>query len=556
MTIQLPEIAALLAREYAFHGIPREKLLEIAAHFMIERIKEGSFIATIDQPITKFYVIFSGRLRVETILGKREQENFLIIGDYLGDEQLLTSNAPITVVEATEETILLSLEPNQFKDLLEDYPSVETAIHSTLTSRRMARSLSFSWLQPEETIFFISRKHYIFLLRGLIFPIFLLVLSLPFISIGIAENGSGAGGVGALVFGIFILLMSFFFFIWSWLDWRNDYYIVTSQRVVWIEKIYLFYDSRDDVLLNNILAVDVFTTFFGRLFGYGDVSARTFTGRVPLQKTAHPDVMASYIDGLRLRAEEYFRKLESEQIQEFIAQALRKRQAPTLEDIIPVIQSKKSTKSTRKKEQTKKQSTGWRERWQHFLKFRFEQNGIITYRKSLPILLFRIALPLFLLFLWLVALVFLFTQITDPGVIALVSIVMFVVFCGLIFWLGYVYVDWRNDIYQITPTQIFDIEKKPLGPEVKKSADIEDILTVTHMRTFLGTILNFGNVIITVGQVEFIFLDVYNPERVHQEISNKQEGLRQMKRKVEQAREKERMINWLMAYHQEAKKLE
>ena len=266
--------------------------------------------------------------------------------------------------------------------------------------------------------------------------------------------------------------------------------------------------------------------------------------------------MASYIDGLRLRAEEYFRKLESEQIQEFIAQALRKRQAPTLEDIIPVIQSKKSTKSTRKKEQTKKQSTGWRERWQHFLKFRFEQNGIITYRKSLPILLFRIALPLFLLFLWLVALVFLITQITDTGVIALVSIVMFLVFCGLIFWLGYVYVDWRNDIYQITPTQIFDIEKKPLGPEVKKSADIEDILTITHMRTFLGTILNFGNVIITVGQVEFIFLDVYNPERVHQEISNKQEGLRQMKRKVEQAREKERMINWLMAYHQEAKKLE
>jgi hypothetical protein len=362
--------------------------------------------------------------------------------------------------------------------------------------------------------------------------------------------------VGALIIGVLILLLSLFFFIWSWLDWRNDYYIVTGQRVVWIEKILLFYDSRDDVLLNNILAVDVFTTFFGRFFGYGDVSARTFTGRVPLQKTAHPNVMASYIDGLRLRAEEYFRKLESEQIQEYIAQALRKRQAPSLEDIIPVIQTKKSTKSTRKKEQAKKQHPGWRERWQHFLKFRFEQNGIITYRKSLPILLFRIALPLFLLFLWFVALVFLIIQVTDTGVIALISIIMFVVLCGLIFWLGYLYVDWRNDIYQITPTQIFDIEKKPLGPEIKKSADIEDILTVTHMRTFLGTILNFGNVVITVGQVEFIFLDVYNPERVHQEISNKQEGLRLMKRKVEQAREKERMINWLMAYHQEAKKLE
>jgi CRP-like cAMP-binding protein len=457
MTIQLPEIAALLAREYAFQGIPREKLMEIAAQFMIERINEGSFLATLDRPMTKFYLVFSGRLRIETILGKREQENFLIIGDYLGDEQLLTSNAPNMVVEATEDTILLSLETQQFKHLLAEYPSIETAIHFTLTSRRMARSLGFSWLQPEETIFFICRKHFIFLLRALIFPIFLLVLSLPFISIGIAENGSGAGGVGALIIGVLILLLSLFFFIWSWLDWRNDYYIVTGQRVVWIEKILLFYDSRDDVLLNNILAVDVFTTFFGRFFGYGDVSARTFTGRVPLQKTAHPTVMASYIDGLRLRAEEYFRKLESEQVQEYIAQALRKRQAPSLEDIIPVIQTKKSTKSTRKKEQAKKQHPGWRERWQHFLKFRFEQNGIITYRKSLPILLFRIALPLFLLFLWFVALVFLIIQVTDTGVIALISIIMFVVLCGLIFWLGYLYVDWRNDIYQITPTQIFDI---------------------------------------------------------------------------------------------------
>lgn len=127
---------------------------------------------------------------------------------------------------------------------------------------------------------------------------------------------------------------------------------------------------------------------------------------------------------------------------------------------------------------------------------------------------------------------------------------------GLLFWLWYQYTDWKNDIYRLTPTQIFDIERKPLGAERKKTADLENILTITHSRNFWGILFNFGNVVITVGETQFIFLDVYNPDRVHQDIANYQEALRQHKRKAAEARERERMINWLVAYDLESQKLE
>jgi hypothetical protein len=66
--------------------------------------------------------------------------------------------------------------------------------------------------------------------------------------------------------------------IWNWIDWGNDFYLVTDQRscgsvVIWL------YESRDEAPHNTILSVDVNTTFLGRLIHYGSVHIRTFTGR-------------------------------------------------------------------------------------------------------------------------------------------------------------------------------------------------------------------------------------------------------------------------------------
>jgi hypothetical protein len=241
-------------------------------------------------------------------------------------------------------------------------------------------------------------------------------------------------------------------------------------------------------------------------------------------------------------------------MQEAIADALRKRHAPSPEDIIPSLSSRRSIKPSTK-EKTQK-SGGLRTRWNNYIKVRYEQDGVITYRKWWPVLVKKTWFPFLLLIFWSVGMVFLIKQNGADGSKTIFLVLMFAILLGLIIWIGYGFVDWRNDIYRLTPTQIFDIEKKPLGTEISKSAEIENILTITHERNFLGTLLNYGNVVITVGQTQFIFLSVYNPDRVHQDVANYQEALRQRKRKAQEARERERMINWLLAYDGESEKLE
>jgi hypothetical protein len=130
-------------------------------------------------------------------------------------------------------------------------------------------------------------------------------------------------------------------------------------------------------------------------------------------------------------------------------------------------------------------------------------------------------------------------------------------YIGLFLWLLYRYLDWNNDIYQLTPDQILDIERKPLGEERKKSAPLDSILSLEHTRVgIIRLIFNFGDVIIFVGQTPFLFYGVKNPDQVQQDIVSYVEARRRKKEDDASARERERMLDWFSTYHNQSEKLE
>jgi CRP-like cAMP-binding protein len=548
MDEEILNIAALLKREYPFQGLSTEQLIALAEKFDIRRLGEGATLLGPKQTINKFYIVFEGQVQIE-MAGRRGEKIIKILnpGDYFGDEVMLVGHGPHLTVNAVSESTLLSLEEEQFDSLMKEHPTVHTALDITMHSRRLARSPRFSWIEPDESVFLILRKHVYFLLLSLIFPIVLIVGSMVLLGIGIA-NTAFLLAIGLVTFGLGIFL-----FFWNWKDWGNDYYIVTNQRVVWIEKIILLYDSREEAALYNVLNERINTSWLGRILKFGDVFANTYTGEIAMRRTDNYLVLYSYIEGLRNRAKQMSRQLEEKQMEDALAEALRKRHVIAPEDVIPSIPAPPPF-SHMKEKKTPKKKQGVGRRWENFLKYRYEQDGIITYRKALPILIGKIWLPLLLLFFWIVGIYGLWQLDGTNNLKPIGIIVMGVSLFVLLFWLGYNYVDWRNDIYQLTPTKIIDIEKRPLGAEKFNSADIENILTITHQMNFIGNLFNFGNVIVTVGMTEFVFLNVHNPSRVHQEVSNKQEALRRLKKQAEEARERERMINWLVAYSEETGK--
>ena len=117
-------------------------------------------------------------------------------------------------------------------------------------------------------------------------------------------------------------------------------------------------------------------------------------------------------------------------------------------------------------------------------------------------------------------------------------------------FMAYQYLDWKNDIYQVTAEQIIDVSRKPFGTEDRKAAPLENILSTEYKRTgIIGMLFNFGTVFIMVGGAKFDFSDVADPPSVQQDIIRRQQGRQQKKRDTESFAERERMSEWLAMYH-------
>ncbi len=117
-------------------------------------------------------------------------------------------------------------------------------------------------------------------------------------------------------------------------------------------------------------------------------------------------------------------------------------------------------------------------------------------------------------------------------------------------WWIYRYVDWANDIYQITPEQIIDIYKKPLAREMRKVAPLENILgTEVDRKGIVGIMLNYGDVITNVGTEQFTFEGVYDPVGVQQDIVHAQEAFLQRRSDRERSQRRDEMVELLDIYH-------
>ena len=295
--------------------------------------------------------------------------------------------------------------------------------------------------------------------------------------------------------------------IWNAIDWSNDYSIVTSLRVVWMEKVALLYDSRQEAPLTTLQSIDVQTSQLGRMLGYGNIFVRTISGPLILPDVETPEEVAAMIQQQWEYSKVNHRKDEIVQME----QTLRTRLNPNLT-------ANPAAATPTQVEEVLKPGF-FQSFFADFFKVRYEGGGVVTYRKHWYILLqktWKPALSAFIgLLLWLGRLMDVYTF--TPMVETLLLLTM--VWMGVVAWWVYDYVDWRNDTYQITPDQIIDIERKPLGKEIKKVAQLDNILSIEYKRLgLMGLFLNFGTVTVAVGTSEFTFNYVYDPSRVQQEL--------------------------------------
>ena len=537
---------------HLFNGLKEEQLAGIGQTLAEREAPSGSIIIKRGDKPDGFYMVYKGKVKVTRPSEKGEDFlAWLAPGDYFGEEALFENRNRSATITAMEDCVLLFLSRDGFEKLLTQYERLKPNFKVAIKSRKLARTTKFKWLGKNEVIYFIARRHKLRLYQALAAPVLSLII--PF---GLFVWGFLTGATTPYAVGVLILVGVLGWGVWQAIDWSNDYYIVTNQRVIWLEKIVGLYDSRQEAPLGTILSVGVETDMIGRALDFGNVIVRTFVGKLEFDYVDHPAQAADMIREYWERAKSVTTRTQMDVMKTTIRQklGLPVEKPPQLElaPVVPVDEEKIA------------KTPYWVLAFANLFKLRVEEGGAIIYRKHWfvflrqawrPIALFLGALVLLFIRIWVLidspdkA----FLRTNSAGALRLDTLILTIplLMAPILFWLWYEYTDWKNDTFMVTSDEIFDIDRTPFGKEERRAAQIENILSTSYKRDgLIAYMFNYGTVNISVGGTQLAFEDVMDPASVQSDINRRRMARIAKKNEDAGSADRERFATWIAAYHQ------
>lgn len=340
----------------------------------------------------------------------------------------------------------------------------------------------------------------------------------------------------------FALLIAFY-----WLDWRNDYLIITESHIIHTEfnlSPGKFGRLVQTTPIDQVQSVEVEKpNLFSTLFDVGSVRITTAAqhGYLSFDFLDDPIVVRDTINHLR----QLVRELDAGR-EQAILRAILEGHFQVGEPFQEVSGEEEDGLYTLE------ESPGFLEQLRRRYGARFVQGNVITYRKHPLTLLRHVLFPLAVLLLDLVAVIFvLFIRPIDLGIFWLAPAVLSLASLG---WVTWVVEDWRNEIFQITDAYVIDIDRSPFGTgESRKQAQLNNVQNVNADRPgLLPTLFNYGNVYIeTAGATaDITFESVMHPNQVQRDIFDRREQLRRRQQQQEKAQRRQELALMFDVYQQ------
>ena len=544
MEIRHETIIEVLSQVPLFTQLRPFELKRNAGLFHPVIYQDGDLIFDLGDPAEALYVVYEGQVQL-SIDESEEAQPFARLGsgDIFGEEAIIYDDPRYYSAAARGITVLLRLDIDNFLILLGYLPQLEELLEVSVHSRQLSTEVALPWLHEDEYVHVMTRRHPAILWSKISLPI-LAGIGVVLLSVLMQWVWLPEQVYGWIAFAIG-LPAAILWFIWSYIDWRNDYFIVTNKRVVWIEKVAFIYESRQEAPLRTIMSVGIHRSRVGTALGFGDVVVTTYVGTIRLREITHTETTASLIESYWHRSESMNRREEGQmmgrKLQEKLDLPFDDEGDLSWDDEPPP----KEEIPANKKEPG---FLAWL--FSDFIRLRFEQDGAITYRKHWFVLIRYMWLPVLLMLIAIVAAVLrlggMLAFIPVTTAMVLILLIMFAIFL----WMLYVYVDWRNDIFMVTLDQIIDLDRKPLGQVRRRSAPLENVLSIEYERLGLwGYLFNFGTVYIVVGTMRLSFDHVYNPSEVQEDIFYRMGERLEKVRQFEIDAERERVSEWIASYH-------
>ncbi|MGB8644635.1 MAG: cyclic nucleotide-binding domain-containing protein [Anaerolineae bacterium] len=496
----------------------------------------------------RFFIVDEGKVH----LRKTDTEGFeKPVGTYTPGQcfgkAMFTSQEPSEfTAEATGQAWLYVIAQEDFDELTASDPEMLKHMPEVTATRRKLTH-GFKWLTPGEYVAYTSHRHHLTLIQALLPPIGAGLLGIAAIGaamyfdllkiLGDPNLGFGLMGAMALIAGIWGFVQS--------TDWSDDDFIVTNKRVIHAERKLFISETRNELPIGKIQEMIIHEgNPLLTLLGVADLEIRS-GGRegsgIEFDHIANAAVVRKLIEDQRrlLRARqqaedrEKFRSRLSSELRHYVTQVPLEEKKP-----VPPKPKKPSLSEQLRNmfgsELREGTTITWRKHWVAL----FRQ---ITFWPLL--MLFVVALlPLYLMFP-------LLSIIPAVGFYAVWGLALLIV-GGKIAW---EWEDWRNDIYRVTDTMIVDLERLPFGFHSKETTapfmNVQDAKVIREGP--LATMLNFGNVEITVGggAPPIIFYNVKDPQSIQAEIFRRTEEIKRKIRERETTLQSRNIVDALVAYH-------
>jgi uncharacterized membrane protein YdbT with pleckstrin-like domain len=527
--------------------ISDEEMVELAKRARIREVLRGEMVIRQGEPSAEFYFILSGQLRTVDISGGMQPRllNYHAAQTFLGEHGVLADAPRSATIDAISDAKLAFWDKATMNWLLELNGDVRPYFEE-LHHHRITRSETppFPGQQPDEVVVIHYGKHPVMLLSSLSGPTFLMLVGVGLIALGLSLGDVAPPVIIFVVVGL-PLFAALAWGIYNFIDWKNDEYIVTSKRVIHVERFPLYGETWDEAPLIRIQDITVVAhTIWERLLNYHDLIIKTAgAGNIEFAGLINAQEVQQTIFDERAKALARREAADKASIRNTLA---RKMDLPVSDVDLPVDTIVPTTDIF-------KRSAGLR--LPPLLDYLWPRTTVVAgdtiiWRKHWFVLVEKVWLAVLLVLATLGMTIFtLVNQLWILGVIfgiATLAAMVYYVYC---------YDDWHRDVYIVTNDRIVDVESSAfrLRGERRREGTFDVIQNTTyHIPGFFAGLLNMGTVTIETAATTgiFTFHHVLNPSGVQQEIFNRTVAYQEKRRQQERVREETKMAEWFGEFYQ------
>lgn len=461
---------------------------------------------------------------------------------------------------ALEPTTAIAIPAAEFIKMVEAAPGLRQVFGYRTESPVSRAKRLLPDLRDDEEILFVQRRHWILLLRRLLLgPLTGIFLATLLVAIAILY---GVLPATWLIVGWFVLMLVLVpWLAWVVADWLNDYFIVTNQRAIHIEKVILYKEERREAPFEKVQDVQLEqANIINTILDYGNVRIATASNSAPIvfDYVPHPAVVQRLLTEHRDRFVSKVRRRVEEEKRRRLRRALGLEPPP---ETAPQSSSPAGTPKEAPAEPKRRFLPLARlGRW--LAMTTYHEDGTIVWRKHWIALFWKDQAwkPFMFIILTFVGMLTMFWFLPElsrmPRWLELGLWGLYFVF--ILFgwgWLLWTIEDWRNDVYILTKDALVDEEREPLGFDVHtRRAPLTTIQDISYrIPNMLYTLLDVGHVVIETasqeGKLTFDF--VHHPREVTFHIYQRIRDLEEEERVRQQARLDESILEILKIYNEE-----